>query len=103
MLTAGRARTIAIVPIRSVFVLLAPTRERLFITFVQLESFLSTQIATILEHVATLIVQRPKAAFARLVGRACHFHETVVERQRMANRILPTAKKIRFYNMNKKS
>ena len=34
-------------------------------------------------------MQRPEAALARLVGRTRHFNETVVEAQRMANRVLP--------------
>lgn len=35
-------------------------------------------------------MERPKRAFARLVGSSRNFAETVVERQRMANAVLPT-------------
>jgi hypothetical protein len=54
------------------------------------ESFLSTQIASVLEHVTTQTVQRPEAAFAWFVGRTRHLDETVVETQRMPNRVLPS-------------
>ena len=44
-----------------------------------LEAFLPAQIATVLEHVATVGVQSPVGTLARPVWRPAHFDEAVVE------------------------
>lgn len=44
-----------------------------------LEAFLSSQVATILEHAARVRMERPKGALARLVGRARNLNKAVVE------------------------
>ena len=38
--------------------------------FAHLESLLSSEVAAVLEHVATQVVQRPERALSRFVGRS---------------------------------
>lgn len=53
-----------------------------FLLFV-FESLLSSQIATVFEHVTGLGVQAPEGALPRFVGGSRNFDEAIVERQRM--------------------
>ena len=62
---------------------------RSFLLGVALEALLTTQIAAVLEHVARFGMEGPEGSFARFVGRTRHFDEAVVERERVADRVLP--------------
>ena len=50
-----------------------------FLFGVAFESFLPTEVAAVLEHVARFGVKGPEGALAGLVGSARYFDETVVE------------------------
>ena len=54
-----------------------------------LESFLTSEVAAIFEHIPGLRVEGPKRAFSRFIRRPGNFDKTVVETQRMPNGILP--------------
>ena len=54
-----------------------------------LESLLPPEVASVLEHVTGVRMQRPVAAFTRSVRSSRHFDETVVERETVSDRVLP--------------
>lgn len=87
-----RRRTFRMVVVAAVMLVVsafAVLSDRSGVFFIVFETFLPTQVTTVLEHVARVRVQCPKRALARFVRRAGHFNETVVERQRVPDGILP--------------
>ena len=54
------------------------------------ETFLTSQITSVLEHIASHIVQSPVWTFARSFWTAWYFDKTIVETQRMSDGILPS-------------
>lgn len=54
-----------------------------------LEPLLSSQVAAVLEHIARVRVQRPEGTFAGFVRGPRNFDEAIVERQTVANGVLP--------------
>lgn len=64
--------------------------QEILVGFVQLETLSATQQRSVLEHVNGVGVEGPVGAFARAIGTTWHFEETVVERQIVTERILPT-------------
>ena len=57
--------------------------------FVELEAFSTAKEAAVAEHVAALGVQGPEVALAGSAGGAGNLDEAVVERQVVADRVLP--------------
>ncbi len=56
---------------------------------VTLVSFSSSQEAAVVKHILTGGVQGPVVALSRVTGFTRDFHETVIERQVVANAVLP--------------
>lgn len=56
---------------------------------VTLEALLPPQVAAVLKHVPGVWVESPKGAFPGFIRRPGYFDETVIERQRVANGVLP--------------
>lgn len=54
-----------------------------------LEPLLAPQVAAVLEHIAAVRVQGPEGSLARLVRRARHLDEAVVEAERVPDGVLP--------------
>lgn len=54
-----------------------------------LEALTATQKAPIFEHVTTVWMESPEAAFSRLVGASWDLDEAVVEGEVVAERVLP--------------
>lgn len=66
-----------------------PRRDCIFLSGVVFETPLPAQIAAVFEHVTRVRVKRPKRALSWPLGRAAHFDETIVVRQRVPHRVLP--------------
>lgn len=64
----------------------ALTRPQLLVA---LKALLSTQVTAVLEHIPRVRMQSPVGAFSRFIRRPGHFDETVIERQRMPDGVLP--------------
>ena len=58
-----------------------------------LEAAPPPQIGSVVEHVVRIGIERPIRSFARFLVVARHFHETFVQTQIVADRILPTYEK----------
>ncbi len=58
-------------------------------TFRTLETFLSSEVAAVLKHVAGIGVEGPERPLAGLVGGPGDFQEAVVEAERVPDGILP--------------
>jgi len=87
-------RTLGLVVATVVLMMVTPIpfavlSDRRGIFFVVFETLLSAQVATVLEHVTGIWVQGPKRSLARFVRCTGHFNETIVERQRVPDGILP--------------
>ena len=79
----GGGRRVVVVPCPVLPRLVRPSR-RILLRLGDLEAFLPTEVAAVLEHVSRVGVQRPEAPFARLVRGSWHFDKAVVEGQRMS-------------------
>lgn len=79
--------SVVLVVVTATAVAVLPDRRSVF--FVVFEALLSSEVATVLEHVSRVRVQRPERTLARFVGRPGHFDETVVKRQRVPDGVLP--------------
>ena len=84
----GRSRGCSSRCCRSVVMLLMLVLPRQLFLLV-LEPLLPAQIASVLEHVPALGMQRPEGTFARFVRGTRHFDETVVEAERVPDGVLP--------------
>lgn len=55
-----------------------------------LEASSPAQVAAVVKHVVAVRIERPVAAFARLLVISRHLDETLVQRQVVSDRVLPT-------------
>lgn len=58
--------------------------------FLVFETLLTSQIATVFEHVTRIGMETPEGAFTRFVRSPGDFDETIVERQRVSDGVLPS-------------
>ena len=55
-----------------------------------LKSFLTTEVTTILKHIPRTGMKGPEGAFTRTIRSPWDFNETVIEREWVSDRVLPT-------------